>query len=99
MWAARTDDAAAVAARAQAVGLEGHRRRRAIARPGRRHRAVDGTRSSADHGAGTLVPFFIEWDDDYHPAEDAPPGLALDVVHDRDAGSGAPRARSSPRST
>jgi hypothetical protein len=29
------------------------------------------------HGGGTMVPFFIEWDDDYHPAEDAPPGLVL----------------------
>jgi hypothetical protein len=77
MWAARTDDAAALAARAQAVNLkatvvEGHR-----AKPGGgivrwRNTFVSG------HGAGTLVPFFIEWDDDYHPAEDAPPGLALE---------------------
>jgi len=77
MWAARTDEAAAMAARAKAVGLmatvvDGHR-----ARPGGgivrwRNTFVSG------HGAGTLVPFFIEWDDDYHPAEDAPPGLALE---------------------
>ena len=77
MWAARTEEAAALAARAKAVGLkatvvDGHR-----ARPGGgivrwRNTFVSG------HGAGTLVPFFIEWDDDYHPAEDAPPGLALE---------------------
>lgn len=76
MWAARTHDAAAVGERAQAVGftatlVEGHR-----ARPGGglvrwRNCFVTG------HGGGTLVPFFIEWADDYHPAEDAPPGLVL----------------------
>ena len=29
------------------------------------------------HGAGSLVPFFIEWHDGAHPADDAPAGLAL----------------------
>jgi len=77
MWAARTDESGALASRAKAVGLkatvvDGHR-----ARPGGgivrwRNTFVTG------HGAGTLVPFFIEWDDDYHPSEDAPPGLALE---------------------
>jgi hypothetical protein len=76
MWAVRTPDAAAVAERAKAVSLaatvvDGHR-----ARPGGgivrwRNVFVSG------HGGGTLVPFFIEWDDGYHPAEDAPPGLML----------------------
>jgi hypothetical protein len=76
MWAVRTPDADAVAEHAKAVALtttlvEGHR-----ARPGGgivrwRNVFVSG------HGAGTLVPFFIEWADDYHPAEDAPPGLVL----------------------
>ena len=76
MWAARTPGAAALAARAKAVGLtatmvEGHR-----ARPG--GGIVRWTNVFvAGHGAGTLVPFFIEWDGDYHPSEDAPPGLAL----------------------
>ena len=76
MWAARTSDAAAAAVRAKAAGfgatvVEGHR-----ARPGGglvrwKNLFVTG------HGAGTLVPFFIEWDDDYHPSQDATPGLAL----------------------
>jgi len=76
MWAARTPDAAAAAVRAKAAGfgatvVEGHR-----ARPGGglvrwKNLFVTG------HGAGTLVPFFIEWDDDYHPSQDATPGLAL----------------------
>lgn len=76
MWAARTPDVAATAKRARAAGLsativDGHR-----ARPG-----GDVVRWTnvfvAGHGAGTLVPFFIAWDGDYHPAEDAPPGLVL----------------------
>ena len=76
MWAARTTSASALAARAKAVNLtanlvEGHR-----ARPG--GGIVRWTNVFiSGHGAGTLVPFFIEWDGDYHPAEDAPPGLAL----------------------
>src|SRR5262245_32993321 len=76
MWAARTNEAGALAARAKAVGLattlvDGHR-----ARPG--GGIVRWTNVFVTgHGAGTLVPFFIEWEDDYHPSEDAPPGLAL----------------------
>jgi hypothetical protein len=76
MWAARTSSASGLAARAKAVNLtanlvEGHR-----ARPG--GGIVRWTNVFVSgHGAGTLVPFFVEWDDDYHPAEDAPPGLAL----------------------
>jgi len=76
MWAARTSDAAAAGARAKAAGfgatvVEGHR-----ARPGGglvRWKNL----FVAGHGAGTLVPFFVEWDDEYHPSEDASPGLAL----------------------
>ena len=76
MWAARTASASGLVARAKAVGLtatvvEGHR-----ARPG--GGIVRWTNVFVSgHGAGTLVPFFIEWDGDYHPSEDAPPGLAL----------------------
>jgi hypothetical protein len=76
MWAARTADAHAVVARAKTVGLtatlvEGHR-----ARPG--GGLVRWTNVFVSgHGAGTLVPFFVQWDDDYHPTEDATPGLAL----------------------
>lgn len=76
MWAARTTNAVAVAERATAAGLgatlvDGHR-----ARPGggiARWRNV----FVSGHGAGTMVPFFIEWDDEYHPSEDAPPGMVL----------------------
>src|SRR5439155_22118883 len=69
MWAARTPSAAETAARAKAEGyqaavVEGHR-----ARP-------DGTVVRwtnvfvTDHGGGALVPFFIEWHGDSHPADD-----------------------------
>jgi hypothetical protein len=76
MWAARTDDAPAVAARAieegfKAVMVDGHRER------------ADGTTISwtnvfvSDHGAGVLIPFFIAWHDGLHPADEAPQGLHL----------------------
>jgi Glyoxalase-like domain len=76
MWAARTSDVDVSAARARKAGftatlVEGHR-----ARPGGgevRWRSL----FVSGHGGGTLVPFLIEWDGEYHPAEDAPPGLAL----------------------
>jgi hypothetical protein len=76
MWAARTDDAAAVAARAKSLGFS------ATAANGHRARPGGGTVRwtnvfVGDHGAGTLVPFFIEWENGYHPAEDATPGLAM----------------------
>ena len=76
MWAARTTDAAATAARAKAAGYSAA--------------VVDGQRLRPDgqvvrwinvfvtgHGAGTLVPFFVEWCGPGHPAADAPAGLAL----------------------
>jgi hypothetical protein len=76
MWAARVDDAPAIAARAtdegfRAVMVEGHRER------------PDGTEIRwtnvfvSDHGAGVLIPFFIAWHDGVHPADDAPRGLHL----------------------
>jgi glyoxalase-like protein len=76
MWAARTPSAADTAARAEAEGyqaavIEGHR-----ARP-------DGTFVRwtnvfvTGHGGGTLVPFFIEWHTDAHPADDGADGLRL----------------------
>jgi hypothetical protein len=76
MWAARTPNAAETAARAKAEGyqaavIEGHR-----ARP-------DGSVVRwtnvfiTDHGGGALVPFFIEWHGDAHPADDGPRGLSL----------------------
>lgn len=79
MWAARTASAADAAARAEAEGyqaavVEGHRQR------------PDGTTVRwtnvfvAGHGAGTLVPFFIEWHDSSHPADGAPTGLRLQAL-------------------
>jgi hypothetical protein len=76
MWAARVDDAPAVAARAidegfRAVVVDGHRER------------PDGSTVRwtnvfvSDHGAGVLVPFFIAWHDGGHPAGEAPRGLRL----------------------
>lgn len=76
MWAARTTDAAATARRAEAAGY------RAVVIDGHRPRP-DGEvlrwRSVfvSGHGAGILVPFFIEWTAGEHPARDAPSGLTL----------------------
>jgi hypothetical protein len=76
MWAARTPSAAETAARAKAEGyraavVEGHR-----ARPdGRMVRWT--SVFVTDHGGGALVPFFIEWHGDFHPADDGPRGLRL----------------------
>jgi glyoxalase-like protein len=76
MWAARTPSASETAARAEAQGYG--------------TTVVEGRRERADgevvrwtnvfvtgHGAGTLVPFFIEWHGHAHPADDAPGGLRL----------------------
>jgi len=76
MWAVRTHDASALVARANASGYG------AV--------VTEGSRSRPDgrvlrwkqifvtgHGAGPLVPFFIEWLDAEHPSLDAPAGLAL----------------------
>jgi hypothetical protein len=76
MWAARVESAAETAARAEKAGF------RAMIVPGHRPRP-DGTVVRwtnvfvSGHGAGTLVPFFIEWHDGGHPADDAPSGLVL----------------------
>ena len=76
MWAARVESASATAARAEAAGY------RAMTVPG--HRAQPDGRVArwtnvfvSGHGAGTLVPFFIEWHEGGHPADDAPEGLSL----------------------
>lgn len=81
MWAARTSSAAAVAERAEAEGYQ------ATVVPGHRPRP-DGTVVRwtnvfvNGHGAGVLVPFFIQWEDDHaHPAHDAPQGLKLHGFH------------------
>jgi glyoxalase-like protein len=78
MWAARVDDPDVLAARAKAAGfapniIEGHRARLGGGIVRWTNVFVSG------HGAGTHVPFFIAWDGEYHPSEDAPPGLALDA--------------------
>jgi len=80
MWAARTPSAADTAARAVAEGyhaavVEGCRQR------------PDGTLVRwtnvfvTGHGGGTLVPFFVEWHGDTHPADDGAPGLRLHALH------------------
>jgi hypothetical protein len=76
MWAARTADAAGIAARARAAGytatvVDGHRERT----DGQVLRWVNVF--VAGHGSGTLVPFFIEWRGGDHPAAAAPAGLRL----------------------
>jgi len=76
MWAARTDDASALVARAHASGYRAVVTEGSRSRPDGRvvrwkHVFVTG------HGAGTLVPFFVEWADAGHPSRDAPPGLEL----------------------
>ncbi len=76
MWAARTPDAAAVARRAEAAGYTATVVHGQRTRPdGRVLRWVN--TFVADHGAGTLVPFFIEWGDTTHPATEAPAGIEL----------------------
>lgn len=80
MWAARTPCATETAARAEAEGY------RAALVEGRRPRP-DGSVARwtsvfvAGHGAGTLVPFFIEWHGPDHPADEAPNGLRLQGMH------------------
>lgn len=76
MWAAGGVPAAESASRAEDAGY------RATVVPGERVRP-DGRRVRwtnvfvSGHGAGTLVPFFVEWHDGDHPARDAPTGLSL----------------------
>jgi hypothetical protein len=76
MWAARTPDPLATAARARTAGLaatvvDGHR-----ARPGGER--IEWTNVFvAGHGAGTLVPFFITWTGGGSPVADAARGLTL----------------------
>jgi len=76
MWAARVRSAADTAARATAEGYE------AAVVEGRRERP-DGAVVRwtnvfvSGHGAGKLVPFFIEWHGKTHPADDGAAGLRL----------------------
>ena len=76
MWAARTRDAAATAVCAQAAGygstiVEGRRT------------GIGGEELSwtnvfvSRHGAGTLIPFFIQWRAARHPAAHATEGMRL----------------------
>lgn len=76
MWAARTTDAAATVALAQAAGYSATVAEGQRTRPD--GRVVRWTNVFVTgHGAGTLVPFFIEWRSPGHPADDAVVGLAL----------------------
>ncbi len=76
MWAARTRSAEETAARAQAEGyaatvVEGHR-------PRPDGEVVRWTNVFlTGHRGGTMVPFFIEWHQAAHPADDAAVGLRL----------------------
>jgi hypothetical protein len=76
MWAARTRNAAATAASARTEGYVST--------------MIEGRRTGADgrelswtsvfvsrHGAGTLIPFFIQWNGARHPALDAADGMRL----------------------
>ena len=77
MWAARTSNAKATADLAREAGyavevLDGRRER-----PDGRVLTWTNVFVTG-HGAGTLVPFFIEWGDTEHPAASAPAGLTLD---------------------
>ncbi len=76
MWAARTRNAAATAACARAEGYDAT--------------VVEGRRTGVDgedlrwtnvfvsrHGAGTLIPFFIQWHGARHPAARAPDEMRL----------------------
>lgn len=76
MWAAHTDNAAAVIARADEAGY------RAVVTDASRTRPDGGVVRWRNvfvtgHGAGALVPFFVEWPRGEHPSHDAPPGLTL----------------------
>ena len=78
MWAARVKSAAAVAAKAEDEGYQ------AVIVPGHRpHPNGDVVRWTnvfvSGHGAGTMVPFFIEWHTTPHPADDAARGLELEA--------------------
>lgn len=80
MWAARTPSATETAARAEAEGYQ------AVVVEGRRERpdgrVVRWTNVFvSDHGAGVLVPFFIEWHDGAHPADDGAQGMRLQSLH------------------
>ena len=76
MWAAHTENADGVVARATEAGYH------AVLTESRRTRpdgTVDRWRNVFvnGHGAGALVPFFVEWQPGVHPSRDAPPGLSL----------------------
>jgi len=76
MWAAHTENADGVVARATEAGYH------AVLTESRRTRpdgTVDRWRNVFvnGHGAGALVPFFVEWPPGQHPSRDAPPGLSL----------------------
>lgn len=76
MWAAHTDDAAAIVARADEAGY------RTVVTVVSRTR-LDGavlrwrTIFVTGHGAGALVPYFVEWPRGEHPSREGPPGLNL----------------------
>ena len=76
MWAAHTENADGIVARATEAGYH------AVLTESRRTRP-DGTVARwrsvfvNGHGAGALIPFFVEWPPGEHPSRDAPAGLSL----------------------
>jgi len=76
MWAAHTENADGIVARATEAGYH------AVLTENRRTRP-DGTVVSwrsvfvNGHGAGALVPFFVEWPVGEHPSREGPEGLSL----------------------
>jgi hypothetical protein len=76
MWAAHTENADGIVARATEAGYHAVLTESARTRPDGsvvRWRSV----FVNGHGAGALVPFFVEWPPGEHPSRDAPPGLSL----------------------
>ena len=76
MWAAHTENADGVVARATEAGYHAVLTESSRTRPDGtilRWRAV----FVNGHGAGALVPFFVEWPPGEHPSRDAPSGLSL----------------------
>jgi hypothetical protein len=76
MWAAHTENADGIVARATEAGYH------AVLTESRRTRPDGGVVSWRSvfvngHGAGALVPFFVEWRPGEHPSREAPAGLSL----------------------
>jgi hypothetical protein len=76
MWAAHTENAEGIVARATEAGYHAVLTESTRTRP---DGAVARWRSVFvnGHGAGALIPFFVEWPPGEHPSRDGPSGLSL----------------------